>query len=87
MSKQFTISYPGDKAQLITKLKNMIGNNGTLAGDENNGNFKGSTPVGGFEGSYSIQGDNITVTLDKKPMLVSTDMIKSEFQKALKKGL
>lgn len=87
MSKQFTISYPGDKAQLITRLKNMIGSNGTLAGNENSGNFKGSTPVGGFEGSYAIQGDDIIVTIDKKPMLVSTDRIKEEFQKALQRGI
>lgn len=87
MSKQFTISYPGDKAQLIAKLKSMIGDKGQLAGNEQSGNFEGNTPVGGFAGSYQIQGDDITVTIDKKPFLVSTSMIKDEFEKALKKGL
>lgn len=87
MSKQFTISYPGDKAQLISKLKNMIGSKGQLAGDEQHGNFEGDTPVGSFAGSYTIEGNDINVTIDKKPFLVSTSMIKDEFEKALKKGL
>ena len=84
---QFSVNYPGDKSQLINKLKGMVGNKGQVNGDENSGSFSGSTPVGGFEGSYRIQGDEIIVNIDKKPFLVSTDRIKEEFQKAIKKGI
>lgn len=87
MDNQFTVKYPGDKAQLINKLKGMVGNMGEVAGDETRGQFKGSTPIGGFEGQYQINGDDITVTIGKKPFLVSNNRIKEEFEKALKKGI
>lgn len=85
MSNQFTISYPGDKASLITKIKGAIGNKGQFNGNEQLGSFEGSTPIGSFEGSYTINGDSITVTIDKKPFLVSHGKIKEEFEKALAK--
>jgi hypothetical protein len=84
---QFTVNYPGDKSQLIAKLKSMVGNKGEVAGNESAGQFKGDTPVGGFEGSYQINGDEITVNVDKKPFLVSTSRIKEEFEKAIQKGI
>jgi hypothetical protein len=84
---QFSVNYPGDKAQLVNKLKGMVGNMGQVNGDENSGSFRGNTPLGGFEGSYRIQGNDIIVNIDKKPFLVSTDRIKEEFQKAIKKGI
>jgi len=84
---QFKVNYPGDKSQLIAKLRGMVGNMGEVSGDENTGQFKGSTPIGGFEGSYQINGDEITVNIGKKPFLVSTNRIKEEFQKAIQKGI
>jgi len=86
MSNTFTISYPGDKSQLLNKIKSTVGSKGSLNGNEEQGKFEGSTPIGSFEGSYTIQGDAITVTIDKKPFLVSHDRIKDEFEKALKKA-
>lgn len=84
MANQFTVSYPGDKSQLLNKIKNMVGAKGKLAGNEVQGNFEGSTPVGSFEGRYTIEGDSINVTIDKKPFLVSNSRIQDEFEKALK---
>jgi hypothetical protein len=84
MANQFTVSYPGDKSQLINKLKNMVGSKGNLSGDESKGSFEGSTPIGGFEGRYIIEGDSIHVIIDKKPFLVSNGRIQEEFEKALK---
>ncbi|WP_330444098.1 hypothetical protein [Flavobacterium sp. C4GT6] len=83
MANQFTISYPGDKTSLLNKIKSSIGDKGNLAGDDQHGNFEGSTPLGKFSGSYSIDGDNITITIDKKPMLISNSRIQEEFEKAL----
>ncbi len=83
---QFTVSYPGDKSELLNKIKNTVGDKGSLNGNEQQGSFKGDTPVGGFEGSYTIEGDNININITKKPFLVSTGMIKDEFEKALKKS-
>ena len=83
---QFTVNYPGDKSQLLNKIKSTVGDKGSLNGNEQQGTFEGSTPVGSFEGSYTIQGDDITITIDKKPFLVSHGKIKEEFEKALKKA-
>lgn len=84
MSNSFTVSYPGDKSQLVAKIKNMVGGVGRFAGDESEGSFEGSTPIGKFEGSYTINGNDITVTIGKKPFLVSNSRIREEFEKALK---
>lgn len=84
MDNQFIVKYPGDKTQLIDKIRQAVGSKGSLDGNEQQGSFEGSTPVGSFEGSYIISGDNITVTIDKKPFLVSHSRIKDEFEKALK---
>lgn len=86
MANQFTVSYPGDKTQLLNKIRNTVGDKGSLAGDDQHGNFEGSTPLGKFAGSYSIDGDDITITIDKKPLLVSNSRIQEEFEKALKKA-
>lgn len=85
MANQFTVNYPGDKASLINKIKNTVGDKGNLSGNEQQGKFEGDTLLGKFEGSYSIDGDAITITIDKKPFLVSNGKIQEEFEKALKK--
>lgn len=86
MASKFTLNYSGDKEQLLSKLKNAVGDKGSLSGDSQLGNFKGNTPLGSIEGSYSIEGDTITVNISDKPFLLSTGTIQSEFEKALKKA-
>ena len=86
MDNQFTVKYPGDKSELPNKKKSTVGDKGKLAGNDQQGSFEGSTPVGKFEGSYAINGDDITITISKKPFLVSNSRIKEEFEKALKKA-
>ena len=84
MANQFTVKYPGDKTELLNKIKSTVGDKGNLAGNDQTGNFEGNTPLGKFAGSYSIDGDNITITIDKKPLLISNSRIQEEFEKALK---
>lgn len=84
MDNQFTVKYPGDKTELLNKIKSAVGSKGNLNGNEQQGSFEGSTPVGSFEGSYKIDGDDINITIEKKPFLVSHSRIKDEFEKALK---
>ncbi|MDV6168014.1 hypothetical protein R1T16_06230 [Flavobacterium sp. DG1-102-2] len=86
MASKFTLNYSGDKNQLLSKIRNAVGDKGSLSGDTEMGNFKGSTPLGSIEGSYSIDGDTITVNISDKPFLLSTGMIQSEFEKALQKA-
>lgn len=85
MANQFILNYPGDKKDLLNKIRNTIGDRGNFAGDEQHGNFEGNTPLGSFAGSYAINGDDIAITIDKKPFLVSNSRIQEEFEKALKK--
>ncbi len=85
MANQFTVRYPGDKTELLNKIRSTVGEKGSFAGNEDQGSFEGNTPLGKFAGSYTIEGDNITVTIDKKPFLLSHGMIKDEFEKALNK--
>ncbi|MNK06551.1 hypothetical protein D3C87_244500 [compost metagenome] len=85
MANQFTVNYQGDKTHLITKIKNTVGDKGNLSGNEQQGRFEGDTLLGKFEGSYTIEGDDITITIDKKPFLISNNKIQEEFEKALKK--
>lgn len=80
----FNLNYPGDKSQLLNKIKSTIGDKGQFAGDESRGVFEGGTPLGKFAGSYTINGDEISINIDKKPFLVSDNRIKEEFEKALK---
>lgn len=84
MSNQFTVKYPGNKQELLNKIRSTVGTKGSLSGNEQQGSFEGSTPVGSFEGSYVIAGDDITITISKKPFLVSNGRIQEEFEKALK---
>ncbi len=84
MSSQFTVKYTGDKAGLLTKIKSTVGDKGSVDGNEKQGSFEGSTPLGSFEGTYIIEGDDITINIDKKPFLVSNGRIQEEFEKALK---
>lgn len=83
MECDFTIMYPGSKAELLEKIRNTMGDKGRLSGDETQGNFEGSTILGKFEGTYSIEGDDIEIMITKKPFLVSCNRIKDEFEKAL----
>jgi hypothetical protein len=86
MDNQFSVIYPGDKSELLNKIRSTVGSKGNLSGDETTGSFEGSTPIGSFEGRYLIEGDEINIIIDKKPFLVSHGRIKEEFEKALRKG-
>ncbi|HEU0136907.1 MAG TPA: hypothetical protein VFQ50_06420 [Flavobacterium sp.] len=88
MSCQFSINYPKQKDELVQKLEAAIlQTNGQFDGDTSNGVFKGNTPVGSFSGSYTIHGDNIEVTIDKKPWLVSCNKIEDEINNYINQGL
>lgn len=87
MSCQFTINYPGPKDEIIAKLqKAILSTGGKFNGDTTNGAFEGNTPVGDFSGRYSIDGDSVSVLIDKKPWLVSCGRIEDEINNYLNKG-
>ncbi|HEX8270436.1 MAG TPA: hypothetical protein VF581_11145 [Flavobacterium sp.] len=84
----FTINYPGDKGEIISKLQGAIeSGGGFFQGDTASGVFEGKTPVGAFSGNYKINGDDVNVHVEKKPFLVSCSRIEDEINKYLNRGV
>jgi hypothetical protein len=84
MSCQFIINYPKPKEILVQQLEEALRKvNGRFAGDVAAGSFEGNTPIGAFSGSYRVVGDDIEVTVDKKPFLIGCSRIESEIRNYL----
>lgn len=79
----FTIPFTGSAKDLIARAKKAVASAG--------GTFKGNTSKGSIEikkpvhivGNYSISGQNLKVTITKKPFFVSCNLIKSELSKLI----
>ena len=70
----FPITQPID--MLLDKAKRQIvSKGGRFSGDSTRGSFSGSTPIGSIEASYSIVGQQLSITIEKKPLLVSCKRI------------
>lgn len=78
MACSFTISFNGTASALVASMRSkVLGGNGQFDGDDSSGkiaiNAMGST----IEGRYGISGNEIAVTIDRKPFFVSCSMIES----------
>jgi len=88
MSCIIKIEYRQSKEEAIQKLKDAVeANGGTFTGDTTDGYFRIATPIGAFEVEYTIVNDTITITVLKKPLLVSCNRIKEEIEKYLQNNL
>ncbi len=77
MSKQFSVKIKGDAHAVITKAKVSAKKNNVLfTGDEREGQFSGM----GVEGKYGIQGDDLTITIEKKPLLITWSLLESKLR-------
>ena len=65
MCRSFTVTIPPDDDFLGNTRRAVEGMEATLEGDEKSGTFAGR----GIEGHYSVEGDQVTVTITKKPAL------------------
>jgi hypothetical protein len=75
-------SFSGDIKPLIDKAKVVAPASGVhFSGDENCGMFHGKTFAGEVCGSYEVRGGIITITVNKKPLLVSEIRIKTALNK------
>jgi hypothetical protein len=79
----FTIRKPKDVESALSTLQAAIQKSGgSISGDSNRGRIKSS----GVEGIYEVGADAIKITVEKKPFIVSRELIektiKSEFEKA-----
>lgn len=76
---QFNIPFSGDAESLLRRAKQEIEKSGgTFGGDASRGEFQAKTPIGSIQGSYEIAGQEIALTITKKPLLLSCNRIEKE---------
>lgn len=74
MSKTFTVTIPPDDDDFFGNTQRAVESLGaTLEGDETAGAFSGR----GIEGTYAVQGDQVTVTITKKPAVAPWPLIEN----------
>jgi hypothetical protein len=69
-------TFTGSAADLYNEIATKIQqNHGTITGDASSGTFSVPTPLGGVEGSYTITGQQITIQITKKPLVLGCGTI------------
>jgi hypothetical protein len=81
----FMVKLKDEVASVLSKMKSLItGKGGSFEGNKENGSFEGKTVLGTIKGEYrSISDNEIEITIDDKPFLVSYSTIESEIKKYL----
>ena len=78
MACSFTISFTGTASSLVDNIRSKIlANNGSFGGDDTTGNFSIQAIGATTEGSYAITGNEMMITIQRKPFFVSCNMIKN----------
>ncbi len=76
---QFSIPFSGDPESLLKRARQEIENTGgAFNGDAAQGTFQARTPIGSIQGTYQISGQSISLTILKKPFLLSCNRIEKE---------
>lgn len=71
----FSIPFSTSVTELLAKTKSAIeGNGGNFEGDENTGNFQVKV-MGTISGSYIIEGQNLQITIENKPLFISCSQL------------
>ena len=75
MSKHFSVKITGDAQAAVAKFKSTAKKNDVLLeGDHLAGQFNGK----GIEGRYDINGDILTIYIEKKPVLIPWSLIEAK---------
>jgi hypothetical protein len=71
MSKcNFSISFTGTPEEVYNKARNAVEKQGgTFSGDSNKGSFSINV-FGNISGSYVVNGSQLDITIDDKPMMI-----------------
>lgn len=76
---RFNIPFAGDAESLLSRAKQEIeGSGGSLMGNGTQGEFSAKTPIGSIRGFYQVEGQQIILTITKKPLLLSCKKIEKE---------
>jgi hypothetical protein len=81
---EFTLqlnSAPNDLISRASSAFSLAG--GSFDGDVTSGNFNISTPIGKVSGVYKINGGEITIQIQDKPLLLSCSRIREELSKRI----
>lgn len=83
---RFAITQPVE--MILNKAKQQIvASGGSFNGDSLKGNFSGRTPIGSIEASYAIMENELVISIDKKPLLVSCRQIEQALASSFASGL
>jgi hypothetical protein len=82
---QFDISFTGDPESLTTRAKQAIEKlGGTFTGNVSQGQFRAKTAIGSIHGSYHLKGQQMSIVITKKPLLLSCGRIEKELNVAIR---
>jgi hypothetical protein len=80
------IEYLKSKKDLIEKIRKEIPKyGGKLIGDYKSGHFSVNSQIGCFKGLYKVDDKFITLTFEKKPILISKKLIENQIKNYLSK--
>lgn len=81
---QFTITISQDPATILDKAKKLMeSQGGTMNGDVNSGSFEVSFMSNEVNGSYKVNGQELELTINKKPMFIPCNAIESYLKSKL----
>jgi hypothetical protein len=81
---KFNIPFSGSAEEILAKAKSAIeSQGGTFTGDLNAGNFDVSLLSNTIAGSYSVEGQNLQLNIDSKPVFLPCNAIESFLIKKL----
>ena len=81
----FIVKLKDEVSSILCKMKSIItGKGGSFEGNRERGSFEGKSVLGTIKGEYrSISDNEIEITIDDKPLLMSYSTIESEIKKYL----
>jgi hypothetical protein len=81
----FIVKLKDEVSSILSKMKSIItGKGGSFEGNRESGSFAGKSVLGTIKGEYrSISDNEIEITIDDKPLLMSYSTIESEIKKYL----
>lgn len=84
MSCNFSIEFSGSADTILAKAKSAVeGQGGMFEGDLNSGNFHVSVFGSTIGGSYFVTGQQLDLSIDKKPFLVPCSTIEGYLKKEI----
>ena len=81
----FIVKLKDEVSSILSKMKSIImGKGGSFQGNKEHGSFEGKSVLGTIKGEYrSISDNEIEITIDDKPLVMSYSTIETEIKKYL----